>query len=162
MNLKLDWLIVLENLRIGILVTDTNLEGRSGPRIIYANRAWYEMTGYSRAEVSAKTPRILQGPRSDRVVLRRLRADLEARRVFHGQTWNYRKNGQPFMMNWYCYGVYGDHGRPIYYVAEQQDVTEIEALRMRARLATDPNDRQALEFFAVLANDGRRVGIAAP
>jgi hypothetical protein len=40
MQLKFDWLIVLENLRRGIMVTDTTLEGPSGPRIIYVNRAW--------------------------------------------------------------------------------------------------------------------------
>lgn len=162
MNLKFDWLIVLENLRVGVLVTDAQLQGRSGPRIIYANSAWYEMTGYDRAEVAGKTPRILQGPKSDRAVLRRLREDLEARRIFHGQTWNYRKFGQPFMMNWYCYGVYGDHGRPIYYVAEQRDVTELETLRMRARLAADPNDRQAREFFAVLDDYERHSRTTAP
>lgn len=39
MQLKFDWLIVLENLRRGIMVTDTTLEGPSGSRILYVNRA---------------------------------------------------------------------------------------------------------------------------
>jgi hypothetical protein len=34
MQLKFDWLIVLENLQRGIMVTDTTLEGPAGPRII--------------------------------------------------------------------------------------------------------------------------------
>ena len=46
MQLKFDWLIVLENLRRGIMVTDAMLDGPSGPRIIYVNRAWLKMTGY--------------------------------------------------------------------------------------------------------------------
>jgi PAS domain S-box-containing protein len=150
MQLKFDWVIVLENLQVGILVTDVQLKGPEGPRIIYANRAWIKMTGYDRAELSNQTPRLLQGPKSDRTVLRRLREDLEARRVFHGQTWNYRKSGEPFMMNWYCYAIYGERGKPIYYVAEQRDVTEIESLRMRERLARNPCDREAIEFFGVI------------
>jgi PAS domain S-box-containing protein len=152
MQLKFDWIIVLENLQVGILVTDVQLKGPEGPRIIYANRAWLKMTGYDRAELSGQTPRILQGPRSDRAVLRRLREDLEARRVFHGQTWNYRKGGEPFMMNWYCYAIYGERGKPIYYVAEQRDVTEIETLRMKERLVRNPHDQEAVEFFAVLGD----------
>lgn len=156
MQLKFDWLIVLENLRRGILVTDVQLQAPSGPRIIYANAAWHKMTGYSRAEVAGKTPRILQGPRTDRKLLGRLREDLLARRIFHGQTWNYRKNGEPFMMNWYCYAVYGERGKPIYYVAEQEDVTEIEALRMRQALLGDPRDPVALDFFAVLEEFKKR------
>lgn len=150
MQLKFDWLIVLENLRRGILVTDVQLEAPAGPRIIYANAAWLKMTGYQRAELAGKTPRILQGAQTDRKLLRQLKEDLLARRVFHGQTWNYRKNGEPFLMNWYCYAVYGDRGKPIYYVAEQEDVTEVEALRMQQARLRDPQDPAVAEFFAVL------------
>lgn len=151
MQLKFDWLIVLENLRRGLLVTDVQLEAPNGPRIVYANRAWYKMTGYDRSEVAGKTPRILQGPHTDRKLLRRLKEDLLNRRVFHGQTWNYRKNREPFLMNWYCYPIYGERGKPTYYVAEQEDVTEVETLRMREALWRDPGDPTATAFFAVLA-----------
>jgi len=150
MQLKFDWLIVLENLRRGIMVTDVNLEPPSGPRIIYVNQAWLKMTGYRREDLSGKTPRILQGKHTDRAVLALLKQKLLNREVFHGQTWNYRKNGEPFLMNWYCYAIYGELGKPIYYVAEQEDVTEIETLRMRQRLLTDPQDPEALHFIAVL------------
>ena len=37
MQLKFDWLIVLENLRRGIMVTDTALNDLAGSRIIYVN-----------------------------------------------------------------------------------------------------------------------------
>jgi len=158
MQLKFDWLIVLENLRVGIMVTDVTLEPPRGPRMIYVNRAWVKMTGYDQEDIRGKTPRILQGKHSDRTVLRLLRTKLENREVFHGQTWNYRKHGEPFLMNWYCYAIYGERGKPIYYVAEQRDVTEIESLRLKQRLLADPNDSEALAFFAVLKEyrDARR------
>ena len=158
MQLKFDWLIVLENLRVGIMVTDSTLEPPRGPRMIYVNRAWIKMTGYDQEDIRGKTPRILQGKHSDRAVLRRLRTQLENREVFQGQTWNYRKNGEPFLMNWYCYAIYGERGKPIYYVAEQRDVTEMESLRLKQRLLVDPHDAEALAFFAVLKEyrDSRR------
>src|SRR5512139_2708784 len=120
------------------MVTDVNLNGPSGPRIIYVNRAWMRITGYDRADITGKTPRILQGKHTDRDLLRTLKAKLLNREVFHGQTWNYRKSGQPFLMNWYCYSIYGERPKPIYYVAEQEDVTEIESLRMKQRLLVNP------------------------
>jgi PAS domain S-box-containing protein len=150
MQLKFDWLIVLENLRRGIMVTDTALESPAGPRIIYVNRAWLQMTGYSRDELSGKTPRILQGKRTDRAVVGSLKEKLLRRELFHGQTWNYRKSGEPFLMNWHCYAIYGDRAKPIYYVAEQEDITELESLRMRTRLLVNPGDPDALAFFEVL------------
>ena len=151
MQLKFDWLIVLENLHRGIMVTDVTLDGPSGPRILYVNRAWMKITGYDRADISGKTPRILQGKHTDRSLLRTLKAKLLNREVFHGQTWNYRKSGEPFIMNWYCYAIYGDHGKPLYYVAEQEDGTELESLRMKQRLLFNPLDPEANKFFAVLA-----------
>lgn len=150
MQLKFDWLIVLENLRRGILVTDAQLDGPHGPRIIYVNRAWMKMTGYTRDDIRGKTPRLLQGKRTDPAVLLELRAKLMDREVFHGQTWNYRKNGEPFLMNWYCYAIYGERGKPIYYVSEHEDVTGIEILRMREKLLLNPSDPDAMAFFAVL------------
>jgi PAS domain S-box-containing protein len=88
MQLKFDWLIVLENLQRGIMVTDTTLEGPSGPRIIYVNRAWLKMTGYDRGELGGKNPRILQGKHTDRAVLSQLKQKLLNREVVRGQTWN--------------------------------------------------------------------------
>jgi len=150
MQFKFDWFIVLENLRRGIMVTDATLDPPAGPRILYVNRAWLKMTGYGREELSGKTPRILQGRHTDRALLRSLKVKLINREVFHGQTWNYRKNGEPFLMNWYCYAIYGERGKAIYYVAEQEDVTELNALRMRQRLLVNPQDEEAAAFFAVL------------
>jgi len=150
MQLKFDWLIVLENLRRGIMVTDVNLDPPRGPRIIYVNRAFTKMSGYNRDEIVGKTPRILQGKHTDRAVLQRLKAALQTRQVFHGQTWNYRKNGEPFMMNWTCYPIYGERGKPIYFVSEHEDVTELESYRMKERLLVNPFDPEANQFFAVL------------
>src|ERR1035437_11124748 len=92
MKLKFDWLIVLENLHHGIMVTDVTLDAPAGPRIIYVNRAWMKITGYDRADISGKTPRILQGKHTDRNLLKVLGTKLMNREVFHGQTWNYRKS----------------------------------------------------------------------
>src|SRR5262245_2087925 len=43
-----------------------------GPEIVYVNPAFTTMTGYTPEEVIGKTPHILQGPETDRSVLRRL------------------------------------------------------------------------------------------
>lgn len=150
MELKFDWLIVLANLRRGILVSDLNLESPDGPRIIYVNQAWLKMTGYTRNELVGKTPRVLQGKHTDRAVVGSLKQKLLNREVFHGQTWNYRKSGEPFLMNWFCYGICNESGKPICYVAEQEDVTELESLRLKQRLLFNPTDSEAIAFFAVL------------
>jgi PAS domain S-box-containing protein len=150
MQLKFDWVIVLENLRRGIMVTDTTLEGPKSPRIIYVNATWLKMTGYGRDDIANQTPRMLQGKHTDRAVVSSIKTKLLNREVFHGQRWNYRKSGEPFRMNWYCYAIYGERPKPIYYAAEQEAVTKLETLRLKERLLVNPNDPDALKFFAVL------------
>ncbi len=59
-------------------------------------------------------------------------------------------------MNWYCYSIFGERGKPIYYVAEQEDVTELESLRLQQRLLVNPNDAEAKQFFAILEDFRQR------
>ena len=56
MQLRFDGLIVLENLRRVIMVTDTTLDGLKSPRIIHVNSAWLKMTGYGRDNSTAFMP----------------------------------------------------------------------------------------------------------
>ncbi len=52
-------------------------------------------------------------------------------------------------MNWYCYAIYNERGKPAYHVAEQEDVTELETFRLKERLMVNPQDHDALRFFSV-------------
>jgi len=101
-------------------------------------------------DLAGTTPGLLQGRHTDRAVLSSLKQKLLNREVFRGQTWNYRKSGEPFLMNWYCHAIYGKRPKPIYHVAEQEDVTELEGLRIKQRLPLNSTDAVALAFSAVL------------
>jgi len=63
----------VENAQDVFLITEAEPVDEPGPRIVYANKAFEEMTGYTAAEVIGKTPRILQGPKTDRAALDRIR-----------------------------------------------------------------------------------------
>ena len=106
-----------------ILITDAGLD-RPGPRIRYVNAAFTQMTGYRADEVIGKTPRILQGPGTDRAVMRQLRERLSAGQSFFGQAVNYRKDGYPFIIEWQVTPVKDDLGNIVNWVAVQRDITE--------------------------------------
>jgi PAS domain S-box-containing protein len=79
-----------------ILITDAT----RAARIIYANNAFKTLTGYAPSEVIGETPRILQGPGTDKKVIARLGKALKKGGKFQGRAINYRKDGTPFIMDW--------------------------------------------------------------
>jgi diguanylate cyclase (GGDEF)-like protein/PAS domain S-box-containing protein len=110
-----------------IMITDVALDA-PGPGIVYANPAFCRMTGYSADELVGMSPRILQGPRTDREVLDRLRGDLDRNGSFLGRAVNYRRDGSEFVMEWSISALRGDDGEPQFYVAVQRDVTTFQRL----------------------------------
>lgn len=88
--------------------------------IVYVNEAFTDLTGYQQADVLGKSPKILQGPETDPHVLERLSKDLAAGRAFEGEAVNYRSDCSTFKMFWRVFPVTDDDGKPVYFVALQQ------------------------------------------
>lgn len=112
----------LEQSKDGVLITDADLVA-PGPRILWVNRAYEALTGYSSSELQGSTPRRLQGPRTDRQLLDRLKETLTRGETFHGETVNYRKDGTPYWVEWDIAPVRNDDGTVEYFVSIQRDVT---------------------------------------
>lgn len=125
----LDAAALLEAAAESILVTTSDLDA-PGPSIVYVNRAFETMTGWSRAEVLGRSPRILQGPKTDLRVFEDLREKLRSGAIWEGRTINYRKDGSEFWMEWSIVPLRNERGETIQYVAIQRDVSaRVEAER---------------------------------
>lgn len=138
----------IENTTAAFLITGTQLE-KPGPRVTYVNPAFTEMTGYAKEDIVGQTPRILQGPKTDRALLDRLRRQLEAGDRFHGETVNYRKDGTEYVLDWSIEPIRAQDGVVTHWVATQNDVTRQRALeqevlevsaREQERIARDLHD----------------------
>jgi PAS domain S-box-containing protein len=138
-------LAALEHTRSAVCITTAELD-QPGPRIVYVNPAYLKMTGRERGSVSGATPRIMQGPLTDRKVLDQLRDDLMHGRSFSGQTVNYRGDKTPFMIEWSIDPVGSPEGSITHFVAAQEDVTEqVRALNLLA--AEQELDRALVELL---------------
>lgn len=111
-----------------VMVTTAELE-LPGPQILYVNSAFSRMTGYSIDELLGKTPRVLQGAKTDRVTLRQLRDALSAGHDFVARTVNYKRNGSEFEIEWIINHIRDSAGRTTHYVALQRDITGLERAR---------------------------------
>lgn len=106
------------------IVITTKKINKPGPEIIYVNPSFTTLTGYLPQEVIGKTPRILQGPKTDKTVIKRLRECLEKQEVFHGRAINYRKDGSEFWMEWHIEPIRDQEGELTHFLAIQRDVTD--------------------------------------
>ncbi len=106
-----------------IIVTNNQLD-EPGPTIVYVNPGFTKMTGYAPEEALGKTPRMLQGPKTDQEVLKSLRKKLEANEVFFGQAINYKKDGTEFWNEWHIEPIINEDGEVTHYIAIQHDVTK--------------------------------------
>lgn len=109
--------------REGIVICDG---GREGYPVVYANRGFEEITGYSREEVLGRNMNFLQGPGTDRNIVRRLRNCLGEGSGFQGDVLNYRKNGEPFWSLLSISPVRDESGDFRGYIAVISDVTEFK------------------------------------
>jgi PAS domain S-box-containing protein len=105
-----------------VLITSAELDP-PGPEILFVNPAFSEMTGYSQEEILHKTPRILQGPKSDRAMLQRLREALSRGEPFSGETVNYRKDGGEYYVEWDITPIRTSGGEISHFLSIQRNVT---------------------------------------
>ena len=117
----------VEQSKESIMITDAELD-LPGPKIIFVNPAFTQMTGYPAAEAAGKTPRILQGARTDKTVLARLRKNLEQGEVFAGEAVQYRKDGTEYDQEWQIAPLRDAGGKITHFVAIQHDITERKRL----------------------------------
>lgn len=114
---------VVTNTDDAVLITEAEPFNEPGPRIIYVNDAFTKMTGYTADEIIGKTPRILQGPKSDRKELSRLRKALENWESCEITIINYKKNGEEFWINFTVSPVADENGWYTHWIAIERDVT---------------------------------------
>ena len=113
---------VVEQSYNSVLITDA-VPSPHGPRIVYANPAFCRMTGYKLDEWLGQSPRLLQGPDTDREVIAILRTCIREGRSFKGATYNYRKDGTPYIVEWSVSPVREADGSITHFVSVQHDVT---------------------------------------
>ena len=112
----------LESSFQGVMIT----LAEPGYPIVYVNPAFCEMTGYTFEELMGKSPAILQGEKSDQTVLKELKDKLDDGDVFHGKTYNYRKDGSEFIMEWKIVPIHGEEGIISHYLAIQREVKDTD------------------------------------
>ncbi|MEI6706879.1 MAG: diguanylate cyclase [Methylococcales bacterium] len=115
--------ICINRLNDAIVITEAEPINNPGPKIVWANRVFYERNGYSPDEIIGQSPRILQGPKSDRATLDKVRTALEKWQSIRAEMLNYRKDGSTYWNEFEIVPVANEKGWYTHWVSVQRDIT---------------------------------------
>ena len=124
--------------RMPMIVTDPS---QSDNPIIFCNAAFQKLTGYGEDELLGRNCRLLQGPKTSRETVTRIREAIAAGRDISVDILNYRKDGSLFWNALFVSPVYNGEGRIVYFFASQLDFTNIKS--KEAALAAARHEAEA-------------------
>ena len=116
----------VDQVRESVVITE-GVVSAPGPEIVYVNPAFTRMTGYRADEIVGRTPRLLQGPATDRAVLAELRKALARGEAWEGEGINYRRDGSTYLVHWSIHPLRDAAGNISHWVSVQRDVSEQRA-----------------------------------
>lgn len=125
-----------------VLITEAEPFGAPGPRIVFVNDAFERRTGFKREEVIGKTPRILQGPKTDKMELGRIRKAMERWEPVRAELVNYTKSGAEYWIELDIVPISDPTGWFTHWVAVERDVTERKQTQLE--LQASLKDKTAL------------------
>ncbi|MGA9379636.1 MAG: PAS domain S-box protein [Phormidium sp.] len=148
---------VVINTNDAVLITEAAPINEPGPRILYANKAFTSMTGYTLEEVLGKTPRILQGVKTDSAELKKVRNALCRWESVTVEVINYRKDSSEFWVEFSVVPVADKTGWYTHWISVQRDITE----RKEAEKALRKSEERfrslienALDIITIIDGDG--------
>ncbi|MBW4527831.1 MAG: PAS domain S-box protein [Phormidium tanganyikae FI6-MK23] len=112
---------VVVNGNDAVIITNADLDN---PIIGYVNAAFVQMSGYSVEQAIGKTPRILQGEKTDRALLAKVRIAMSEGRSVQIELVNYRKDGSEYWVDLNVVPITNTRGIITHFVAVQRDITD--------------------------------------
>jgi PAS domain S-box-containing protein len=113
----------IANLNEIVLITEADPVDEPGPRIVFVNEAFERITGYTAAETLGRSPRFLQGEKTDPQTLNAIHHAMAQRQAIRRQLINYRKDGTDFWMDIDLVPIFDTTGKCTHFVAIERDTT---------------------------------------
>lgn len=103
-----------------VITSSTDLSGN----IIYASKAFEEISGYSNTELLGKNHRILRDPQMPNELFENLWKTITSGKDWHGEIRNIAKNGSYYWVDVHISPNFDEQGKMIGYTAIRQNITD--------------------------------------
>lgn len=106
-----------------IIITEAGKTGPDQPRIVYVNEALTKLTGYTREEMIGRTPRMFQGPGTDRFQLKKIRESRSKWQPCEAELLNYNKKGEEYWIHLSISPIKDRSGNYTHWISVERDIT---------------------------------------
>jgi len=141
-----------------VIVTEAYPLDKPGPKIVYVNQAFTDLTGFAPEEVIGKTPRILQGPDSNPETRAEIRAALKKKEPIRTAIVNYSKSGRKYWLDINIIPLKNNNGEVTHFAAIERDLTDIkkaeEEIRGKNTQLAELNETKN-KFLGIASHDLR-------
>jgi diguanylate cyclase (GGDEF)-like protein/PAS domain S-box-containing protein len=131
---------MLDTMQDALLITLAEPLDAPGPLIVYANETLEQQSGYAPRELLGRSPRLFQGPGTDRVETRRFGEALRRWERTEMEVLNYSSSGRPYWIELKVSPLADGAGGHSHWVSVQRDVSERRAgeQALVAQVLSDP------------------------
>jgi PAS domain S-box-containing protein len=112
---------ILDSCLNGVTLADPDLEDLP---LVYANKAFEDITGYTQEETIGRNCRFLQGSDRDQAEVSKLREAIKNKQPVEVTLRNYRKNGELFYNHLKMMPLFDSKGNLLYFLGVQYDATQ--------------------------------------
>ena len=108
--------------KASFVITDPELPDNP---IVYASPQFCKFTGYPKDEIENRNCRFLQGENTDPEDVKRVRMAIEEKREASVKLLNYKKDGTPFVNQFFICPLYSENKKDVlYYLGVQKEIDE--------------------------------------
>lgn len=158
-----EWLTLLDAALAGVdnavLITDANAS------ILWNNRSFSQLSGYTSQEILGKTPKMFSSGGQDAVFFQRFWQTISSGKTWHGEIVNTHRDGRTYTVNQTVTPLLTTNGQVSHYVAVLEDITQRKAAEERVQhtaqfdqLTDLPNRRLFFDRLGQAMNLGQRDG----
>ncbi len=115
---------VITQTKDAVIITESEKQSKTIPKIVFVNPAFTEMTGYKSSEVIGKTPIVFMGRKSVKNDIGNLSKALKGREEFKFETLNHTKTGEEYWVNFSMIPITNQEGEHSHWISIQRDITE--------------------------------------
>ncbi|WP_342620173.1 diguanylate cyclase [Rhodoferax sp. GW822-FHT02A01] len=126
-----EWLTLLDTALAGVgnavFIADTK------PNIVWVNRAFTQLSGFSKEEIFGKNPRVLGTKYQDAAFYQQFWKAINAGEIWHGDITNTRPDGSQYTVSQTVTPLQDSEGRVSHYVSILEDITQRRAEEERIK-----------------------------